>query len=63
MSRQSGYYWVKQGRLWEPAWYCGTAKSWVVVGSNSMFSGCIFDEINETRILAPDEVSNNENLD
>lgn len=55
MSRQSGYYWVKEDGLWVVAWYSSTLQAWQVAGSRSYWEDTAFDEINETRILAPDE--------
>ena len=57
MKRQSGYYWVNQGGLWEVAFWNAVISEWHVTGSSTYWGDSIFDQINETRILAPDEVS------
>lgn len=57
MTRQSGYYWVSNGGLWEVAFWNRMLNCWVVTESSTLWDESIFDQINETRILAPDEVS------
>lgn len=63
MSRQSGYYWIMRSNLvaWEVAHFSKLSNSWYLLSSTR----CVYHEdeifkINETRILAPDEVSDDE---
>ena len=58
MTRQSGYYWVKiVGVRWEIARWSVDLMCWFVVRGSSSLLDSDLDKINETRILAPDEVS------
>jgi hypothetical protein len=70
MERKEGYYWVKidtsteelkyHGNHWRAAlWYCnngdGSDLLWRIAGDDTRFDDDDFFEINETRILPPDE--------
>jgi len=58
MERQEGYYWTKSlgFDIWEPTEYNG--KVWDISTIEDIFvDDSYFDEINETRIPSPDEVS------
>lgn len=58
MARKSGYYWVKKkGSAWGLAYWASSASVWLEDGIDDVFDDSVFDQINETRILAPDEVS------
>lgn len=56
MTRETGYYWVKNGASWEVAHYIGNEK-WRLNGNRAAdsHSSDIFSEINETRIKNPNE--------
>lgn len=58
MTRKSGYYWVKYCGEFVVAEYLNDSdKSWYMAGVSLSFYDSDFDQINETRILSPDEVS------
>lgn len=61
MTRQSGYYWIKELKTssWVVARYHGsTINRWSYSGNPLRpWRDSEFYQINETRILAPDEVS------
>lgn len=53
MKRETGYYWVKYSGEWCAAYYDGaywSLQKWLIDFKDSDFT-----EINETRILNPDE--------
>ena len=53
--RETGYYWVKTGYgedVWEVALYDDVLDSWKITGDEQDWFP---EEINETRILNPDE--------
>lgn len=62
MKREHGFYWVKINRLdwefakWEISWR--GYEEWAVCGGELYKEDGDFDEINENRILPPDERSN-----
>lgn len=62
MKREPGFYWVKIDRLswevakWEVSWR--GHEQWAVCGGELYRDDDDFDEINENRILPPDERSN-----
>ena len=57
--REPGYYWVKTpDDTWEPAFYSG--QYWYVLYNHGYYNDTHFETINETRILNPDEVHDNE---
>jgi hypothetical protein len=60
MERETGYYWVKvtHGNIWQVANYINDGK-WRLIGNRLYDSHTeeIFLEINEVRILNPDEQS------
>ncbi len=53
--RDAGYYWVKTSMFndWCAAWYSNTNNLWSYCGE--IVDDTFFKEINETRILNPDE--------
>ena len=54
MKREPGYYWVKEGNLgWSIAYFGGLY--WWFVGLKYDYEDSEMDEINESRILSPDE--------
>jgi hypothetical protein len=72
MKRKEGYYWVKidtsteelkyHGNHWQAAlWYCnngdGSDLLWRIAGDDTRFDDDDFSEINETRIVSPDELA------
>lgn len=56
MKRAKGYYWVKIGEYisWEIAEYAGNGE-WYRMDSDYGAEECDIAEINENRILSPDE--------
>ena len=60
MTRKSGYYLVKHEGVWDIAFYFELFKNrmvWMFCGREDDYSDSDMDKINETRILAPDGVS------
>ena len=57
VARQGGYYWVKHEGVWDIAFWVERSMVWLVAGVSDIWTNDRFDQINETRILAPDEVS------
>lgn len=59
MSRQSGYYWVKRRCSWVVAEFVDDidVQYWLLTDEEYGLEECYLEEINETRILAPNEVS------
>jgi hypothetical protein len=55
MKRTSGYYWVKYEGSWTVAQYKDNAYWWVLTFQTD-FEDDEFDEINEDRILTPEEI-------
>lgn len=55
MSRQPGYYWVKINSKWCAEWYDGERWEVTEVMGYTVTDNA-FTEINENRILPPDEV-------
>lgn len=60
MKRESGYYWVKIDGKWEIGLYDRKLQRWYFVYTMIDYIDRYFDEINETRILNPDEQANKE---
>lgn len=54
MKREPGYYWVRKASGWAIAKYT-KFDDWDLPGLNKSFDDKDFDEINETRLIAPDE--------
>lgn len=52
--REIGYYWVRLSVSWYIAEYTG-GEYWLIVGKDSVWHTGNFHEINETRILNPNE--------
>ena len=58
MTRHGGYYWVKRvGARWEIARWSVDLRCWFPERGYSSLLDSDLDKINETRILAPNEVS------
>ena len=57
--RKSGFYWVKErgDSGWSVAYYSdnGSHNGWIIPGVCKAISDSYFDEINENRIMSPDE--------
>jgi hypothetical protein len=55
MQRENGYYWVRfyENTAWETAYWCGL-KWWIVLNDEGYNEKDLF-EVNESRILNPDE--------
>lgn len=59
MNRQEGYYWCNNGGYWIMCRYFSKVGKWSQYGGDNFgrveYSDSDFSEINETRILSPDE--------
>ena len=55
MERKSGFYWVRYSGDWESAWFDSKANDWSLVASELQFTDDDMIEINENRIMSPDE--------
>ena len=55
MERKSGFYWVKYGGGWEPAWFDSKANDWSLVATELQLTDSDMKEINENHIMSPDE--------
>jgi hypothetical protein len=56
--RQAGFYRVKKGGIWLVARYSWTYKCWSLAGSDATLDDGYFSQIDEERILMPDEIKN-----
>ena len=55
MERKSGFYWIKYGVDWEVAWFDSKANDWSLVAMELNLVDDDMTEINENRIMSPDE--------
>jgi hypothetical protein len=55
MERKEGYYWVKYNIDWEIGHWNTTIDKWTLTDVYDTFGEEEMDEINENRILSPDE--------
>ena len=55
MERKSGFYWVKYSEVWEPGWFDSKANDWSLVATELQLTDSDMKEINENRIMSPDE--------
>lgn len=55
MKREPGYYWVQLGIYWMVAQWNAEYSHWLLPGSVMDFFDTELSEINETRLIAPDE--------
>lgn len=46
--REAGYYWCRDGRVWQIAQWLGDA--WIVMGGDRRYTDKIWDEIDPTPI-------------
>ena len=55
MERKSGFYWVKytNSNVWSVCYYSSVSEQWHVIGP-FVYDDCM-TEINENRIMSPDE--------
>jgi hypothetical protein len=55
MKREPGYYWVKFDDEWMVSWYNHKSNEWSMHYTSLPFKEEEFQEINELRLIAPDE--------
>ncbi len=55
MARKSGYYWVKYIKEWEAGYFDKKDNEWFLTGTDSTYKDSDFEQINENRIMSPDE--------
>ena len=55
MERKSGFYWVKYCGRWETAWFDSKVNDWSLVAMELNLVDDDMTEINENRIMSPDE--------
>lgn len=53
--RENGHYWVKRTGEWITAKFMSNYSLWEIMGAYDEYEDGDFDEIDETRILTPDE--------
>lgn len=55
MERKSGFYWIKYCEEWGSAWFDSKANDWSLVAMELNLFDDDMTEINENRIMSPDE--------